>query len=50
MRHRYLPLADNATIYDNRDTGLRLVARRQAPQPLNVLDREIWSKIEEETE
>lgn len=50
MRHHYLRLADDASIYDNRDSGLKLVARRQAPLPLQVFDREIWSKIEEETE
>jgi predicted ABC-type ATPase len=32
MRHLYLPLADDATIHDNRDNALRLIARR-APQP-----------------
>src|SRR5208283_4716284 len=31
MRHLYLPLADDATIYDNRDNALRLIARREAP-------------------
>ena len=47
MRNQYLPLADLATIYDNRDSGLRLVARLQSPLPLKVFDQEIWSKIEE---
>lgn len=50
MRHLYLPLAHDATIYDNRDSGLRLVARREAPQSLQVFDQEIWSKIEEDTQ
>ena len=50
MRNQYLPLADLATIYDNRDSGLRLVARLQSPLPLKVFDQEIWSKIEEGTD
>jgi len=50
MRHHYLPLADDATIYDNRDSGLKLVARCQAPFPLRVFDQDIWSRIEEETQ
>ena len=49
MRHLYLPLADDATIYDNRDNALRLIARRFPNCPLRVLDREIWERIEEET-
>jgi predicted ABC-type ATPase len=49
MRHLYLPLADDATIYDNRDRALRLIARRAPGSPFQVLDEEIWAKIEEET-
>jgi predicted ABC-type ATPase len=49
MRHLYLPLADDASIYDNRDRALRLIARRAPGSPLSVLDEEIWIKIEEET-
>ncbi len=49
MRHRYLPLVDDVTIYDNRDNDLRLVARREAPFSLEVWDGEIWSRIEDET-
>lgn len=49
MRHLYLPLADDATIYDNRDNDLRLIARREAPFSLEVWDREIWARIEAET-
>jgi predicted ABC-type ATPase len=49
MRHLYLPLAYDATIYDNRDRALRLVARRAPGFPLRVLDEEIWSRIEELT-
>lgn len=50
MRHLYLPLADDATIYDNRDRALRLIARRAPNSPLRILDDEIWTKIEEETQ
>lgn len=49
MRHLYLPLADDASIYDNRDRGLRLIARRAPGSSLTVLDGAIWGKIEEET-
>jgi len=49
MRHLYLPLADDASIYDNRDRALRLIARRAPGSALCVLDEEIWAKIEEET-
>jgi predicted ABC-type ATPase len=49
MRHLYLPLADDATIYDNRDRSLRLIARRAPGSPLLVMDEAIWAKIEEET-
>jgi predicted ABC-type ATPase len=49
MRHLYLPLAYDATIYDNRDRALRLVARRAPGFPLNVIDEEIWARIEELT-
>jgi predicted ABC-type ATPase len=49
MRHLYLPHADNAMIYDNRDNALRPIARRAPGSPLRVLDEEIWAKIEEDT-
>lgn len=49
MRNLYLPLADNATIYDNKDGGLRMIARRVAPHPIRVMDETVWSRIEEET-
>jgi len=48
-RHLYLPLADDATIYDNRDRAFRLIARRAPGSPLKVSDEEIWVKIEELT-
>ena len=49
MRNLYLPLVEDATIYDNSDDGLKLVARRAAPKPLVVVDEAVWSKIEEMT-
>jgi len=49
MRNLYLPLADEARIYDNRDNALRLIAIRAPDSPLNVMDQEIWAQIEEET-
>jgi predicted ABC-type ATPase len=49
MRHLYLPLADDATIYDNRDRNLRVVARQAPGFPLKVMDEEIWARIEEMT-
>lgn len=49
MRHLYLPMVDDATIYDNRDNSLRLIARREAPFSLQVWDGDIWDRIEHET-
>lgn len=49
MRHLYLPLADDAFIYDNRDRALRLIARREDGTPLTVIDENTWSRIEELT-
>jgi len=49
MRHLYLPLADDATIYDNRDNALKLIARREAPYSLQIWDGETWVIIEEQT-
>jgi predicted ABC-type ATPase len=49
MRHLYLPLADDATIYDHRDRALRLIARRAPGFPLKVIDEGIWARIEELT-
>jgi hypothetical protein len=36
-------------IYDNRDGGLKPIARRVAPHPLEIVDQLAWSRIEEET-
>jgi predicted ABC-type ATPase len=49
MRHLYLPLADDAFIYDNRDRALRLIARREDGSPLTVINENTWSRIEELT-
>jgi predicted ABC-type ATPase len=49
MRHLYLTLADDATIYDNSDNALKLIARRETPYSLQVWDGEIWARIDEET-
>lgn len=50
MRHLYLPLVDNVTVYDNSDDALKLIARREAPYSLQVWDGLIWARIDEETE
>lgn len=49
MRYLYLPLADDATIYDNRDNALKLIARREAPYSLQIWDGDTWAIIEEQT-
>jgi predicted ABC-type ATPase len=49
MCHLYLPLADETTIYDNRDNALRLIARREAPYSLQIWEGDIWATIEKET-
>jgi hypothetical protein len=49
MRHLYLPLADDVTIYDNRDNALKLIARREAPYSLQIWDDDTWITIEEQT-
>jgi predicted ABC-type ATPase len=50
MRNLYLPLADDATIYDNRDRALKLVARREPGAELRIHDSGIWSLIKEATQ
>lgn len=50
MRHLYLPLVDDVTVYDNSDDALKLIARREAPYSLQVWDGLIWARIDEETE
>jgi predicted ABC-type ATPase len=50
LLHLYLPSADDATIYDNRDSALKLIARREAPYSLQIWNNEIWEHIEQESE
>lgn len=46
MRHLYLPLADNAAIYDNGDEGRVLIAEKESGL-LMIRDPQRWSRIEE---
>ena len=45
----YLPLADEVFIMDNssEESSKRLIARKNKNDPLDILDRAIWRKIEE---
>lgn len=45
----YLPLVDEALIMDNSSekSSKRLIARKNKNNPLDVIDRAIWNKIEE---
>lgn len=45
----YLPLADEAFILDNSSEGplRKLIARKNKGNPLDILDRKIWKKMEE---
>ena len=45
MYRLYLPLADDVTIYDNRDDAMHLIARRAPDSPLVILDEELWTRI-----
>jgi predicted ABC-type ATPase len=47
MRHLYLPLADNAEIYDNSDRERILIAEKRDGVAFVVHDSERWAKIEE---
>jgi predicted ABC-type ATPase len=47
MRDLYLPLVDEARIYDNEDMALRLIASKRAGGSLVVHDVSRWSRIEE---
>jgi predicted ABC-type ATPase len=47
MRDLYLPLADEAEIYDNSDRKRILIAEKREGLELHVLDPARWSKIEE---
>lgn len=46
MRNRYLPLADEAEIYDNSDTGRILIAEKREGSILTIHDAERWARIE----
>lgn len=45
----YLPLADEAFILDNasEESLKRVIARKNKNNPLGILDRIVWDKIEE---
>ncbi len=45
----YLPLVDEALIMDNSSekSSKRLIARKNKNKPLDVIDRDIWKKIQE---
>jgi predicted ABC-type ATPase len=47
MLRLYLPLADNASIYDNSDEHLALIASRVGGGDLVVRDRTRWRSLEE---
>jgi predicted ABC-type ATPase len=47
MLDLYLPLADEAEIYDNTDRKRVLIAERRGGKPLLVHDSERWARIEE---
>jgi predicted ABC-type ATPase len=47
MLNLYLPLADEAEIYDNSDRRRVLIAERHEGGVLTVHDRRIWARIEE---
>ena len=49
MRHIYLPLADEAYIYDNSDGSGVLIAERRENSPLIIHARDHWRQIEEAT-
>lgn len=45
----YLPIADEAFILDNssEESSRRLIARKNKNNPLDILDRAVWKRIEE---
>jgi predicted ABC-type ATPase len=47
MRNFYLPLADEAEIYDNTDRRRLLIAEKREGLALIVHDSERWAQIEE---
>lgn len=46
MRNFYLPLADEAEIYDNSETGRILIAEKREGSTLTIRDAERWARIE----
>ena len=47
MIHLYLPLANEAEIYDNSDRKRVLIAEKRKTESLIVLDTQVWIRIEE---
>lgn len=47
MRRLYLPVADEAEIYDNRDRERILIARKRYGQAVEITDSLRWAAIEE---
>lgn len=47
MRNLYLPLADEAEIYDNSDRQRVLIAEKREGVTFMIHDPERWEKIEE---
>jgi len=47
MRNLYLPLADEAEIYDNTDRKRIMIAEKREDLALFVHDQERWARIEE---
>ncbi|HKN22911.1 MAG TPA: AAA family ATPase [Terracidiphilus sp.] len=50
MRDFYLPVADEAEIYDNSDKVRNLIAEKRAGHIFTIHDRARWSRIEEVVE
>jgi predicted ABC-type ATPase len=50
MRDYYLPVADEAEIYDNSNKEQVLIAEKRAGHIFTIHDRERWSRIEEVAE
>ena len=47
MRHLFLPMVDEAEIYDNTQRTRVLIAEKRESQSLLIHDAERWAKIEE---
>lgn len=47
MHNLYLPLADEAEIYDNSLSPRILIAQKRKKQPLEICDGRCWARIEE---